>query len=240
MTNLRAILLALAAAALVGACTGTAAQPSSSPSASLGGGNVDTPEAAVAAVVATDPRFSGIEPFAPDLIGQSSWYKVMPASGVGAYLVQMRVGWGDCQAGCIDEHIWTFAVLPDGTVNLQSETGPAVPADASPQPAGAGETGIAGVAVAGPTCPVQKVGDPACAPRPVADATIVVVDGSGVEVARTRTGMDGAFSVAVPAGDYTAAGEPVNGLMGTPGPIAVAVSEGSVSQIQLSYDTGIR
>jgi len=211
---------------------------------------VDTPEEAVAAVVAMDPRFTGIEPFNPDLIGQSSWYKVMPASGVGAYIVQIRIGWGDCQAGCIDEHLWSFAVLPDGTVNLQSESGDAIPPDAFPQPAGTGQTGggqtgggqtgIAGVATAGPTCPVETIGDPACAPRPVADATIVVVDGSGAEVARTSTRADGAFFIAVPAGDYTVRGEPVQGLMGTPEPTAVSVSEGSASQIQLGYDTGIR
>jgi len=216
---------------------------------------VDTPEEAVAAVVAMDPRFTGIEPFNPDLIGQSSWYKVMPASGVGAYIVQIRIGWGDCQAGCIDEHLWSFAVLPDGTVNLQSESGDAIPPDAFPQPAGTGQTGggqtgggqtgggqtgIAGVATAGPTCPVETIGDPACAPRPVADATIVVVDGSGVEVARTTTRADGAFFIAVPAGDYTVRGEPAEGLMGTPEPTAVSVSEGSASQVQLGYDTGIR
>jgi len=252
MTNLRSLLLALfAAAALLGACTGTPAQPSPSlspqPSSAPSpiGGTVDTPEEAIAAVVAVDPRFTGIAPFNPDLIGQSSWYKVMPASGVGAYIVQIRIGWGDCQAGCIDEHFWTFAVLPDGTVNLQSESGDAVPPDAFPQPAGTGQTGggqtgIAGVATAGPTCPVETIGDPACAPRPVADATIVVVDGSGAEVGRTTTRADGAFFIAVPAGDYTVRGEPVQGLMGTPEPTAVSVSEGSASQVQLGYDTGIR
>lgn len=237
MTNLRALLLALVAvAALVGACAGAPTQPSPSPV----GVTVDTPEEAVAAVVAKEPRFLGIEPFMPDLIGQSSWYKVMPASGVGAYIVEIRIGWGDCPAGCIDEHMWTFAVLPDGTVNLQSETGADLPPDAWPGPAGAGQTGIAGVAVAGPTCPVETVGDPACAPRPVADATIVVVDGSGAEVARAKTGVDGGFFIAVPAGDYTVRGESVEGLMGTPEPMSVSVSKGSASQVQLSYDTGIR
>ena len=253
MTNLRNLLLALfAAAALVGACTGTPAQPSPSSASSQPssapapiGGTVDTPEEAVAAVVAMDPRFTGIAPFNPDLIGQSSWYKVMPASGVGAYIVQIRIGWGDCQAGCIDEHTWFFAVLPDGTVNPQSESGDGVPPDAFPQPAGTGQTGggqmgIAGVATAGPTCPVETIGDPACAPRPVADATIVVVDGSGAEVARTTTRADGAFFIAVQAGDYTVRGEPVQGLMGMPEPTAVFVSEGSASQVQLGYDTGIR
>ena len=99
---------------------------------------MDTPAEAVAAVVAHDPRFAGIGPYDPNLIGQSSWYKVMPASGVGAFVVEIQVGSGDCQAGCIDRHTWTFAVLPDGTVNLQSETGGPVPPAAFPSPSAGG------------------------------------------------------------------------------------------------------
>ena len=101
-------------------------------------GVVDTPEEAVAAVVAFDPRFEGVKPVLPDVIGQASWYTVQPASGVGAFIVEMRVGWGDCQAGCIDEHVWTFVVQPDGSVALQSERGDPVPADAWSRPAVAG------------------------------------------------------------------------------------------------------
>ena len=168
MTTLRGSLLTLfAVAALVGACTGSAGQPSPTPI----GGTVDTPEEAVAAVVAAEPRLTGISGEGPGLIGQSAWYEVAPASGVGAYLVQVQVGWGDCPAGCIDRHTWTYAVLPDGTADLQSEAGDPVPADAWPQPLGTGQTGVMGTASAGPTCPVETIGDPACAPRPVADAT---------------------------------------------------------------------
>jgi hypothetical protein len=58
----------------------------------------------------------------------------MQASGVGAFVVSVRVGWGDCQAGCIDEHSWVYAVAPDGTVTVQSEEGPPVPAEAWPAP----------------------------------------------------------------------------------------------------------
>ena len=239
MTNLRILFLSIVTAGvLVSACAGVTAQPTPSPVPTSG--TVDTPEKAVAAVIAREPRFRGITPILPDVIGQSSWYTVTQASGVGAYIVEIRVGWGDCQAGCIDEHVWTFAVQPDGTVNLQSETGGAVPPDAWPQPAGSGQTGIVGVAVAGPICPVETLGDPTCAPRPVAGATIVVMDGSGTEVARAITGVDGAFTIPVPAGQYSVGGEAVEGLMGTPEVTPVSVVDGSASPVQLSYDTGIR
>ena len=247
MTNLTrpAGLIALAAIlALVAACGGAVSSPATSPSPSSSvapiGGTVDTPEEALAAVIAKEPRFAGIGPYMPDMIGQSAWYKVTPASGVGAFVVEIRLGWGDCPAGCIDEHAWLFAVLPDGTVNLQSETGSPVPPQEWPSPIGMSGPGIGGTTVAGPVCPVETIGDPACAPRPVADATIVVLDGSGTEVARTVSGVDGAFYVAVAAGDYTVTAEAVDGLMGTPEPTTVAVSEGAVVQVQLGYDTGIR
>ena len=72
-----------------------------------------------------------------------------------------------------------------------SETGEPVPDEAWPGGAAAGRTGIRGTALAGPICPVEKIPpDPACAPRPVAGAVVVVRDASGAEVARTTTGAD--------------------------------------------------
>ena len=100
------------------------------------GGPVTTPEQAWAAVAATDPRFANIQLKDPDLIGQSAWYEVMPPSGVGAFIVTVYVGWGDCPAGCIDHHTWTFSVAPDGTVTLQSEEGDEPPTDAFPAAGG--------------------------------------------------------------------------------------------------------
>ena len=149
MTNRRRALpgtILLAASLVLAACAGTdggasarpslSAEPLPSGAASLPpGATVDTPEAAWAAVVATEPRFAGIQPLDPELIGQSAWYEVMPASGVGAFIVRVTVGWGDCPAGCIDQHTWQFAVAPDGTVTLQSEEGDSPPPDAFPDAA---------------------------------------------------------------------------------------------------------
>jgi hypothetical protein len=131
--------------AACGGLSGSSA-PSGSPVASpapSAGGPVMSEEDAVARVVALEPRFAGITKRDPDMIGQASWYEVAPASGVGAYVVSLRVGWGDCPSGCIEEHTWVYAVAPDGTVTLQSDDGPSeVPPDAWPAPGtGGGGTG---------------------------------------------------------------------------------------------------
>lgn len=191
----------------------------------------------MAAIVAAEPRFAGIGPQDPDLIGQSAWYEAKPASGVGAFVVTIQVGWGDCPSGCIERHTWTYAVAPDGTVTLLSEGGDAVPPDA--MPAGGG-TGITGLATAGPVCPVEQPGDPNCAPRRVAGATVIVKDASGAEVGTMTTRPDGSFAFELPAGEYVLHGGPVDGLMGTPEPISVTVRAGFLANVELAYDTGIR
>lgn len=231
------IVLAALGVALAG-CAGAA---SSSGRPTPIAGVVRLPDQALARVVASEPRLAGIQPFDSGLIGQSSWYTVEAASGVGAFVVAVRVGWGDCESGCIDEHSWVYSVTPDGTASVLSEGGPPVPADAWPSPIGAEETGIAGVALAGPVCPVETVPpDPDCAPRPVAGAVVVVRDGGGSEVARVVTGADGSFFAAVPSGEYTVEPQPVEGMMGTAGALGVTVVAGLVAEVQLDYDTGVR
>jgi hypothetical protein len=233
LQRMAAVMLMAVLLAGCGAASGTAPGPTT--------GRVTTAAEAVARVVAHEPRLSGIEPFDTGLIGQASSYTVERASGVGAFVVTVRVGWGDCEAGCINEHSWVYAVAPDGAVSVVSESGPAVPADAWPSPIGAGQTGIAGVALAGPTCPVERVPpDPACAARPVAGATIVIRDASGSEVARVATAADGSFFVQLSAGDYAVEPQPAEGLLGTAGPQSVTVQEGTATTVQLDYDTGIR
>ena len=253
MTNLRTTLLAMIALPLlVAGCAGAAgptAHPSAPPSAPTGPSPTPTPvtvktsEQALARVLLAEPRLAGIRPYDPNLIGQSSWYKVAPASGVGAFVVNVRVGWGDCQAGCIDEHQWAYAVTPDGAVSILTETGAPLPGDAWPGTAGGGggRTGIGGTATAGPVCPVEKnPPDPACAPRKVAGAVVVFRDASGAEIARATTAADGAFVAELAPGSYTVEARPAKGLMGTPGPQNVTVNSGAATTVQLDYDTGIR
>jgi len=102
---------------------------------------------------------------------------------------------------------------------------------------------LVGVATADPVCPVERIPpDPACAPRPVVGATVVVLDPGGGEVARATTGADGTYRVAVPAGNVRVEAAPVAGLMGTPAPIdaVVPAGPGAWLRVDLAYDTGIR
>ena len=133
--------------ALVAACTGTT--PSTSPSqpattasaqapasesaaASAPAGEAPTsPEEAAALVIAQNQDFLGFEAQNPDMIGQCCWWEVTQSSD--GYRVLVHAGWGDCPAGCIDEHEWVYNVSPAGEVTLLEETGDPVPAGGIPE-----------------------------------------------------------------------------------------------------------
>ena len=260
-----AVLPLIALAVLLAACSsGAAPAPTrgglpaaSAPAASAAGASVTSAAGAVAAVIAADPRFAGIRPLDPNLIGQCCFSQVQ-ATDTG-WTVMIEVGWGDCPAGCIDKHRWAFAVTPAGEVSLLGEGGPAVPAGvpgagppgggaATPSPAGSPDSGglptltgsgIEGIALAGPTCPVVRPDDPACADRPVVGAAIHILAADGVEVATLETNAAGRFAVALEAGRYRVVADPAEGVMHAPGPIDVTVA-GTAESIQLDYDTGIR
>lgn len=102
-----------------------------------------------------------------------------------------------------------------------------------------GPTGFRGHTVAGPTCPVVRPNDPACADRPVAGATIHVLDASGSEIARLVSDATGGFGLAVPAGTYRLVADPAQGALRAPAPTDVIVSTG-IADVDLAYDTGIR
>ena len=108
-----------------------------------------------------------------------------------------------------------------------------------PSPIASPVGGISGITLAGPTCPVERPGDPACAPRPVAGATILIRDASGADAATIVTDASGRFRVALPPGVYTVVSQPIEGLMGNPAPVDVEVGDSDVT-VELSYDTGIR
>jgi hypothetical protein len=202
------------------ACS-AASSPSPAPS---------TADDAARLALAQDARFAGIGPHNPDLIGQSAWYEVA-ASNAG-WQVQIYLGWGDCPAGCINHHTWVYQVTRDGAVELLSEEGDPL----------AGETGLRGTVVAGPTCPVvSDPPDPDCADRPVAGAVLVILDGTGEEVARVTSAEDGSFAIGLAPGSYRVVPQPVDGLMGIAAEVEVRVEVGEpTGDLVVAYDTGIR
>jgi hypothetical protein len=208
----------VAAIVLMAACS---MSPSASP--------IDADEA-VAVVVAEDALFAGIPPHDPDLIGQAAWSEISQTTE--GWEVVVRIGWGDCPSGCIQEHRWTYAVSATGAVRLVGEAGDPLPP----------EVGVAGTVVAGPSCPVVTVPpDPSCAERPVADAELVVTTLDGAEVASTTSDEAGFFAVRLAPGAYRLVPQPVEGLMGTAQPVEFSVSwDGGPTALAVGYDTGIR
>ncbi len=221
--------------------TPTGSPPPGSPAPSSGPiVPVTNPDQAAALVIAADPRFAGVGKKDANLIGGCCFYEAT-AQGDGSFAVTIEVGWGDCPSGCINRHHWFYEVSRDGVVKLLREDGPAVPAGVG---SGVGETGggpgITGQAMAGPWCPVvTQVPDPACDDRPVAGATIVVRDGGGTVVAQVITDAAGRFQITLPPGAYRLEPQPVEGLMGTAGPVDVTVGNG-LQVAQVAYDSGIR
>jgi hypothetical protein len=102
-------------------------------------GPIESPEQAWEAVVIFDPRFAGIGPLDRDMIGASAWYEVASTKDLptSQYFVTITVGWGDCQAGCIERHTWRFTVGRDASIVLDADEGPVPPPDVFPG-AGAG------------------------------------------------------------------------------------------------------
>jgi hypothetical protein len=220
----RTVVLLSLAALLVGGCQ-------LFPGVGTGSPSVTTPEQAAQLVLAQDARFHDLARRDTNLIGQGSWWDV--AETAQAYEVTVQIGWGDCEAGCINRHTWVYSVGHEGTVSLVSEQG-----DPLPSPA---EGNVRGKVVAGPTCPVESSPpDPQCAARPVAGATLLIKDLSGRTVATVASDETGAFSLTLPPGDYVLVAQPVDGLMGTAPPLSFSVIGGSPVELTVEYDTGIR
>jgi len=245
----RAATVLLVMGLLIGACTSTATPPpppspspsfgQPSPSVVPGPTTISSADAAAAIVLASDPRFTGLKAQDPNLIGQCCFYAVTPAGD--GFAVKIEIGWGDCPAGCINRHHWSYTVSKDGKIQLDQEDGPPLPPGV---PAGGGGTtsgviGIRGTATAGPVCPVMRPGDASCADRPVVGALVHVLDATGTEVATLETDAAGAFVVTLPPGRYRVAADPVQGLMRTAPAVDVTVGSG-LEVVQLTYDTGIR
>jgi hypothetical protein len=248
---MKRILSLLLPVLLVGACSSAASTPAPSGPA---GRPVTSVADAAARVIEIYPSLEGVGPKNPNMIGACCWWT--GSETADGYQIVFQVGWGDCPSGCINNHVWTFAVSKDGSVTMVNEAGQPVPpgtpgsgigsTGGSPGASGGtgggilpGGSGIQGHVMAGPTCPVEKPNDPACADRPMAGVTIVVVTAAGNEAARTTTDETGFYAVTLPAGPYTIEPEPVAGMIHGSPPVQVTVGEG-VTTVDIPYDTGIR
>jgi hypothetical protein len=105
----------------------------------------------------------------------------------------------------------------------------------------AGPSGIRGVVIQGPTCPIGDEPDP-LNPVPCLtpfSAELVILDDNNGVAARVISGEDGLFEVALPPGDYVITpqgGQPFPMAQ----PLAVRVLVGEYADVEINYDTGIR
>jgi len=98
-------------------------------------------------------------------------------------------------------------------------------------------TGIRGVVMLGPQCPVENVNSP-CPDRPFqGQVAATASDGSTTTVA---TDADGRFTIDLTAGTYTVAAVTSGGGPPTAVPRTVTVRDGAYAQVTLEVDTGIR
>lgn len=99
-------------------------------------------------------------------------------------------------------------------------------------------SGITGLVLIGPMCPVMRQDEP-CPDHPFA-ATLIIRDSQGRELCAVSSGEDGRFLVGLPTGSYEVV--PLAGSGGLPWAASqwVAVAPGQFTDVTVSYDSGIR
>jgi hypothetical protein len=107
-----------------------------------------------------------------------------------------------------------------------------------------GRGDLVGRLLLGPTCPVERADDP-CDPvaRP-APVTLIAIDASGNEAARTVTLGDGSFALDLPAGSYTLHAErsavALPRISDTSVIVTAKATRSQPQRVIVSGDTGIR
>jgi len=116
------------------------------------------------------------------------------------------------------------------------------PAPSPPPPPAGDSSGINGVALAGPQCPVERPDSP-CPDRPVANAEIDIYNPDRArKITAVFTDNDGRFQVDLAPGDYYLEPQPPDPSRPFPigSPQTVTVHAGEYTDVTVSYDTGIR
>lgn len=107
----------------------------------------------------------------------------------------------------------------------------------TPTPGSSSASGVQGVALVGPSCPVQQAGAP-CPDQPW-EGVVIVEDLSGRELTRTATDAGGRFAFTLPPGEYTLV-TLTEGILPAPASLTVTVVAGQAIYAQLLLDSGIR
>jgi len=103
-------------------------------------------------------------------------------------------------------------------------------------------SGITGIVLLGPTCPVQRIPpDPQCADKPYQTDFIVTLADNVTAVQQFSSGPDGKFSINLPPGKYYIRSTPNAKFLprcNESGPVEVTANK--YTSINISCDTGIR
>ena len=100
-------------------------------------------------------------------------------------------------------------------------------------------TGVRGLVLVGPSCPVEKMPpDGKCAPHPLETALVVSADGK--EVAQGTSGTDGRFSFTLAPGEYHIALAKNAAIFPRIAPRDFVVTHAGFTEVTLEADSGIR
>jgi hypothetical protein len=97
---------------------------------------------------------------------------------------------------------------------------------------------VTGSILAGPSCPVERPGDPACEPTPVAGVVELTHDGR--VVASARLDSSGGFIIEIPAGGYVLTVDTGGNILPSCAPVEVLVVADQAVTADVMCDTGIR
>lgn len=99
-------------------------------------------------------------------------------------------------------------------------------------------SGVRGVVMYGPTCPVEIAGSPC--PDRVWSGVVRAVDLNGDAAGETTTGDRGTFQLDLPEGTYDVLAAVEGGGPPTTKPVRVTVTGGGYVKVTLQVDSGIR
>jgi hypothetical protein len=101
------------------------------------------------------------------------------------------------------------------------------------------DTGVKGVVTIGPTCPVERPGDPNCRDKPYRATMKIVRARGGALVKKFSSQADGHFTVHVDAGRYVIE-KTGRAVLPSLRPIAVTVTHHRFTRVSVQYDSGLR
>jgi hypothetical protein len=139
----------------------------------------------------------------------------------------------------------TVSVPPTTTISLtptneQTTVEPSttpVPPPTTAAPVPPSGSWVYGLVGAGPTCPVERPGQP-CPPQPVY-ATVTALGSSGATAGTTHSDHEGKYTLGLALGSYTLTATTGSALPRC-SPTRAAVTAGSATRADISCDTGIR